>query len=171
MTRFALGLCLVVAACGTNAQGDDDTHNPGPDGPPSSGPIQPRAGSWGYSDTPVSNTCPGNVRTGEAGMFVIADVTATGFRIVPGDGTAPFTCNLSNNGAFDCPDRVKDVEDLHPTVDAVITVRAMANGVLSSATAGTGSQMATASCAGGGCTLGGAAFPCSASVSFTIHAL
>jgi hypothetical protein len=165
MARFALGLCLVLAACVTN----NDDPGEDPFDPPPTGDIEPEAGIWSYSDTPISNSCPGNVNVGEAGSFAIEAVTSTGFRIVPNDGTDPFDCTL-DDGEFDCPDRVKDVEDLRPTVDAVITVRARANGQFSSETFGAGEQSADATCEGTQCNAAGNVFPCSASVSFTIRA-
>ena len=164
MTRFALGIALVLVACVNNGGGNgDDVIDPGAD-------VQPVAGAWSYSDTPVSDTCPGDVKTEESGTFAIDSVTAAGFRIVPGDGTDPFACDLSG-GDFNCPDRVKDVEDLRPSVDAVITVHASATGTFSSTAAGTGSQNANATCAGADCDIQGNVFPCSASVHFTIHTL
>lgn len=164
MARIALGLCLVLAACATNNSGDDDPIDPDPPGD-----IEPREGIWSYSDTPISNTCPANIDVGESGSFAIESVTATGFRIIPNDGTDPFDCTL-DDGEFDCPDRVKTVEDLRPSVDAVITVHARANGRFSSSTAGSGSQSADATCEGTQCNIAGNVFPCSASVSFTIRA-
>jgi len=161
MTRIVLGFCLALFACTTNNTPGDDDGGGGP-------PVE---GLWSYSDTPKTNTCPGDVKTEEAGTFAIDQVTATSFRIAPNDGTDPFTCNLSDDGSFfNCPDRVKDVEDLHPDFDAVITVHASASGTLSSPTSGNGSQNANASCAGTDCDAAGNVFPCSASVDFTIHA-
>ena len=167
MTRITLGFVLVLAACLDNG-GSSDPGAPGPG--PGGTPIQPVAGAWSYSDTPVSDTCPGNVDTQEAGTFAIDQVAATGFRIVPNDGTDPFDCTLSGAG-FDCPDRIKTVDDLHPDLDAVITVHGAVNGTFSSSGTGTGSQHANATCVGTDCNAAGNVFPCSASVTFTIHAL
>jgi hypothetical protein len=158
MARIALGITLVLAACtsnGTVADDDDD--------------VVPATGAWSYADTPVSDTCPGDVKTEESGAFAIDQVSAAGFRIIPNDGSDPFTCDLSG-ADFNCPDRVKDIEDLRPSVDAVITVHASATGSFSSDLAGTGSQNANATCAGNDCDIQGDVFPCSASVHFTIHA-
>ncbi len=174
MDRIALGFIFVLAACASNS--GDDT-GPNPDGNTTmgsdsgnNGDVQPRAGAWSYTDAPVSSTCPNNVPTEEAGSFVIDQVTASGFRVVPGDGTDPFPCTLGGGGNFDCPDRVKTVEDLRPSLDAVITVHASASGSFSSATAGTGEQHADATCAGTQCNAAGNVFPCAASVTFTIQA-
>lgn len=175
-------VCLSVCVCACNASqntGDDD-EGPPPDATAGDGPrgdappttIVPRAGTWTYADTPVSNTCPANTPVGEAGTFVIDQVTASSFRIVPGDGTAPFSCNLSG-AAFDCPERASRTEDLTGSgIDAVIAVRARASGTFASSTHGTGDQSATATCSGTQCgVLGANTFPCSASVTFVIDAL
>jgi hypothetical protein len=158
MTRLVLGLCLVLVACATNNPpgGDDD--------------FVPVEGPWSYSDTPKTNTCPGDVDTQESGLFAVADVTGDSFRIIPNDGTDSFTCELLSDNRFNCPDRVKDVEDLRPDFDAVITIHASATGTLTSDTSGNGSQNANASCEGTDCDAAGNVFPCSASVDFTIRA-
>jgi hypothetical protein len=159
MTRLVLGLCLVLVACASNGPTE-----PGGDD------VQPVEGAWSYSDTPKTNTCPGDVDTQEAGLFAIDGVTSSGFTIVPNDSTDPFTCSLSSDGRFNCPDRVKDVEDLRPDFDAVITIHASATGSFDSPQSGAGSQNANASCEGADCDAAGNVFPCSASVDFTIHA-
>ena len=88
---------------------------------------------------------------------------------MPNDGTAPFTCSL-NGSAYNCPDRAAGVQDLRPAVDALITVRAVANGTFSSATRATGRQEATATCAGTQCAATGASFPCTVRVDYVIQA-
>ncbi len=175
--RLVTLAALVLFGCGTNnssskPSGDPDAAvgNPHADAPTTSGSVAPRAGAWRYSDTPVSDTCPSNTPLGEAGTFVIDSLTPSAFRIVPGDGTAAFPCSYDATG-FTCPDRLQHVEDLRPSVDAVIDVHATATGSFSSATHGTGNQSATATCTGTQCNLLGAnAFPCMAKVQFMIDA-
>jgi hypothetical protein len=157
MTRLVLGLCLVLTACTDNTGGNDD-------------PFSPAEGAWSYSDTVKSNTCPGDVDVQVAGAFAITNVTDSDFRIVPNDGTEPFSCDLLSDNRFNCPDRVKSVEDLRPDIDAVITIHASASGTFSSAESGSGSQNANASCEGSDCDAAGDVFPCSASVDFQISA-
>jgi len=175
MSRINLGLVVIVAVAGCGSSSDH--HNPPPDGPTthSDAPqgmssVAPRAGLWDYSDTPVSNTCPPNTPTGQAGSFVIDQLIATSFRITPGDGTPAFPCSYDTAG-FNCPDRLTHVEDLRPGVDAVVSVHAVASGSFSSSTHGTGNQTATATCTGSQCdALGVGAFPCMAKVQFIITA-
>lgn len=150
--------------------GDPDASTMTPHDAPQTSSVAPRAGAWQYSDTPVSNTCPPNTPLGEAGTFIIDQLTPTSFRIVPGDGTAAFPCSYDATG-FSCPDRLSHVEDLRPSLDALIMVHAVASGSFSSSTAGTGNQTATATCSGSQCNvLGANAFPCMAKVSFVITA-
>jgi hypothetical protein len=182
MTRIALiGLALAIAAaCTVNNHGDDDDNGPGRDGGTGSGtdggpdsgspgtPISPSAGLWTYRETtPVSSTCRTDVAHFEGGNFVIDQVVSAGFRIVPGDGTSPFTCS-SNGAQFNCPDRIAFVQDNRPSVDAVLTVHGTVTGTLSDTTHGTGQQAATVDCVGTQCALFGT-LPCQFTVSFVIQ--
>src|SRR5215475_8767664 len=149
MTRRALVGFLFVTGCVINKA--DNPPNPdgnqhGSDG--TIGSVVPQGGVWHYDEvTPVSNTCGSNITQFEDGNFVIDQASLAGFRIVPADGTAPFQCSLSGTG-FDCPNRADRVEDLRPSVDAVVTVHATANGNFQSSTHGTGQQHANLSCGG-----------------------
>ena len=175
MTRIALlGLALALTsapACGVTA---GPPGNPsggptgGPTGPSGGGSISPRGGSWAYGEvTPVSSTCSMNTPHGQDGDFVIDQASASSFRIVPGDTTAPFTCT-TNGAKFSCPNRASLVMDV-PGVDATITVHATASGTFSDTTHATGSQQATVDCAGSQCALIGP-LPCNFAVNFEIHA-
>ncbi|MEJ7600541.1 MAG: hypothetical protein WKG01_21725 [Kofleriaceae bacterium] len=171
MIRIAwLAVFTTVVACGGNGTNDDD--NPSDGGPGSDGPsnaIRPRAGGWHYVEsTPVSSTCPTSTPSGEYGDFVIDEVGAASFRVVPADGTAPFTC--TSTSGFDCPDRATAMRDYRPTIDAVISAHATADGTFSSPVRGTGRQHVTVSCAGTQCTALGNTFPCSIEVAFVIEA-
>ena len=178
MSRIAClaATAIALVACNTQGSGpgddDDDDEVPKVDGSMPNDPVQPKAGGWHYAETtPISSTCPANTPTGANGNFVIDQVTAASFHVVPNDGTAPFTCTLSG-GQFDCPDRAAATEDYRPQVDAVLTAHATADGTLTSTTRATGRQRATVSCAGTQCdALGPNTFPCSAEVSFVIEAL
>ena len=182
MTRIApIGLALAIAVACTvnNNTGDDDDGNGSNgmgtgtgsgtgSGSGSAGtPISPTAGAWTYSETMrVSSTCRTDIAHFEGGAFVIDQVVAASFRIVPGDGTAPFTCT-SNGAQFSCPDRVT-FTDRPPGVDAVLTVHGTVTGTLSDSTHGTGQQGATVDCVGTQCALFGT-LPCQFTVSFAIH--
>ncbi|MCW5807723.1 MAG: hypothetical protein KIT31_35550 [Deltaproteobacteria bacterium] len=158
--------CLLLAACtASSPRGDDDDDDTDP--PP--GDVIPSAGTWRYNEVvPVSGTCPTQITQVEAGDFVIDQTSATGFRIVPDDGTAPFRCSLAARGAFDCPDRAAFTRDLRPSLDAVVDAHAVADGTFASPAAGAGRQMATVACTGSQCGALGAAFPCTFSVDFRI---
>jgi hypothetical protein len=172
-----LGLALALTsapACGVTAAppGNPSGGPTGPSGGPTGGPtgdsISPRGGSWSYGEvTPVSSTCSMNTPRGHEGDFLIDQVSASNFRIVPADSTAPFIC--STNGAkFSCPNRASLVMDV-PGVDATITVHATASGTFSDTTHATGSQQATVDCAGSQCGIVGP-LPCTFAVNFEIHA-
>ena len=172
MLRIAYLALFLLAACSDDGGTDNDPTDggPGSDGAGSDTSIRPRAGGWHYVEsTPVSSTCPGNAPTGEYGNFVIDQVGATSFRVVPGDGSAPFTC--TSTSGFACPDRATAMQDYRPTVDAVVTARATADGTFSSPTRGTGRQHVTVSCAGTQCNVLGATFPCAVEVAFVIETL
>jgi hypothetical protein len=161
MSRLLLVCFVFAAACVNNGpmSGGDDT----PD-PPSN--ISPRAGSWYYAEsTAVRSSCKQAVQ-GEEGEFAITDVTASGFRVLPNDGTSPFTC-LLNGADFDCPDRAWDTEDLSG-LDATVTVHGTADGTFSSAARGVGQQHATVTCSGSDCSSLG--LPCTFDVDFVIAA-
>ena len=165
-------LCLALVACsndnnGSNMNGDDA---PSPDAMQQTPPVTPRTGAWDYDQvTPVSNTCPGNLQQTGTGAFAIDQSSSSSFHVIPNDGTAPFTCNLTGS-AYNCPDRAAGVQDLRPAVDAVITVRAIANGTFSSSTRATDRQEASATCAGTQCSATGASFPCMVKVDYVIQA-
>jgi hypothetical protein len=174
MTRIALlGLALALTsapACGvTSAAPGNPTGPSDPSGDPSGGgTISPRSGSWAYGEvTPVSNTCSMNTPRGQNGDFLIDQVSASSFRIIPADSTAPFTCRTTG-AKFSCPNRASFVMDV-PGVNATITVHATASGTFSDTTHATGSQQATVDCAGAQCALVGP-LPCTFAVNFEIHA-
>jgi hypothetical protein len=174
MTKRLLLVCFALSACSNDG---GSMMNNGDDAPPIDGsnnnnntPVKPQVGAWDYdSVTPVSNTCPGNLQMGGIGAFAIDASSTTDFHVVPNDGTASFTCTL-NGSAFTCPDRAAAVQDLRPTVDAVITMRATAQGTFTSSTRATGRQDATATCAGTQCSATGVTFPCMATVDYVIRA-
>jgi hypothetical protein len=166
LVRLAL---VLFSACtnGGGGGGGDDTQSPPVDAPPTNGSVTPQTGTWRYANTtPVSSTCPGNIMQ-TPGSFVIDQSSTTSFHIVPGDGTAPFTCTL-NGKAFDCPDRAAGEEDYRPGLDLVATFRAQAAGTFSSATRATGRQKATVTCTGSACMAIGT-FPCTIEVDFEIQ--
>jgi hypothetical protein len=161
-------VCLVLAGC-SNGDGDD-MPGPGPDASPTNDPVTPKTGAWEYNEvTPVSSTCPQSISQGGTGNFGITSSSTAGFHVVPNDGTAPFDCNLTGK-AFNCPDRAAAMQDLRPQIDAVLTARAVADGTFSAATAASGSQQATVTCAGTQCNATGAQFPCTFKVNFKIRA-
>jgi len=175
--RFALIASLVTGCVTHDNKGDDVGDDGGGSGSGSGqgsgsgsggGSISPTAGSWYYDEvTQVATTCPTGVNHGEAGDFSIDQVVAAGFRVIPVDGTDPFTCSLTGK-SFDCPNRASFTQG-YP--GATVTVHSTATGVFSAANRATGHQDATVDCVGTGCAaLGGTAFPCTFKVHFTIAA-
>ena len=177
MSRIAIigvALSLSLSACVlevNDADGDIDGSGDGSDdGSDTDILIAAQEGRWFYEETtPVSSTCPTNLDTGEEGHFLIAQSSTAGFRVIPNDGTDPFPCTLSG-AKFSCPERASHVEDFRPSVDAVVTVHAIANGTLSSSTRATGRQQATVDCAGSQCGSFGASLPCAFTVDYVIRA-
>ena len=171
MSNRLLLVCLALSAC-NNSNGPENTGDDAPpiDGSTDNTPVTPRVGAWDYdSVTPISNTCPASLRDGGTGAFAIDASSSTSFHVIPNDGTASFTCTL-NGSAYDCPDRAAAVQDLRPGIDAVITMRATARGTFSSESRATGTQDATATCAGTQCSATGVTFPCMAKVDYVIRA-
>jgi hypothetical protein len=191
MIRFAfVGVALAVfAGCVNNGPGDDqgDGSDNGSDkgsgsgsgsgggsngsgsgsGSGGGGAISPRAGAWLYGEiTPVSTTCGPSTPTGEAGPFAIDQVVPASFRIIPGDGTAAFTCTTTG-AKFSCPNRASFVKDYRPGLDAMLTVHATATGTFSDVDHATGRQTATVDCAGSQCGVVGT-LPCGFTVDFKI---
>lgn len=168
-------IALVATACVADQNRDGDNHGTGSgsgsgSGSSSGGDAAPRAGVWHYTGvTLVSNTCDQSINRGEAGNFGIDQVVATSFRVIPDDGTAPFTC-MRLNSAFTCPDRASFVDDYRPGLDAVIAVHVTADGTFSSTTRATGSQDGTIDCAGTQCAVLGT-LPCTFTQDFVIQAL
>src|ERR1043166_955062 len=96
------------------------------------------------------------------------DQVISSLRITPSDGTAAFLG--SETGAkFSCPNRASFVADLHPSIDAIVTVHATATGTFSDPDRAMGTQQATVDCAGSRCAAVGP-LPCSFTVNFGIHA-
>ncbi len=172
ITSFALVASLVTGCIihddRSDDTGDDTTSDAGIGSGSSGGAISPTAGSWYYDEvTQVATTCPTGVNHGEAGDFAIDQIAAASFRVIPVDGTDPFTCSLTGK-AFDCPNRASFVQG-YP--NATVTVHSTATGVFSTASRATGHQDATVDCVGTGCAaLAGTAFPCTFKVHFTIAA-
>jgi hypothetical protein len=190
ITSLGLVLAFAVSACVVNGKadggsGDDDSTGGGDTGGGDtgggdtgggshggggSGNAAPQIGGWNYTGvTLVTNTCNQRINRGEAGNFAIDQVAASSFRIVPNDGTAPFTCTLSRSG-FSCPNRASSVQDGRPSVDAVLTVHVTADGTFSDATHGTGRQAGTVDCVGTACSALGT-LPCTFTQDFAIRAL
>jgi len=154
---------VALAATGCVIEHNSDPH---PDGSISE-PVIPRAGSWYYAEiTPVSNTCGAQIGQAENGSFAIDQTSATGFRVLPQDGSDPFLCSLSGS-AFNCPDRAAGSRDLG-TIDATVYYRATAHGTFSNPIRATGSQQATVTCMGTQCNALGVTFPCNFSVNYVI---
>jgi hypothetical protein len=167
MTRihFIALACAISAGCVAGPAQDD---SPDLDAVESDLSIVPAAGGWVYGElTPVSGTCNGGVVHGESGPFTLDTVTTTSFRVIPNDGTIPFTCSYSN-GQFNCPNRATATIDLRPTTDAVATVRVTATGAMSDSHHALGKQDAVVSCVGTGCGVIGPN-PCGLIVNFSVH--
>ena len=132
--------------------------------------ISPLAGTWTYGElTPVSTTCNTTLAQGESGPFAIDTVTASSFRVVPNDGTVPFTCTSGANGQFNCPNRATGKIDLRPSlIDAQLTIRVTATGVFLDNSRARGKQDAVVTCAGTQCSSVGP-MPCGFVVNFAAH--
>jgi hypothetical protein len=169
-TLVCFALALTASACVIH----EDDQGPGTNPPPpNNGSVTPHSGRWFYDETtPISSNCPSIIDEGQgAGPFGIDQSSLAGFRVLPEDGTAPFLCTLSGTG-FDCAERAAHTEDYRDNgIDAVVTIRATAQGTFSSASRASGRQDATVSCTGTQCAAyGGAALPCDFAVDFIVQA-
>lgn len=166
MSKQLVGLMVTfVAATACVNHTGDDTHDP--DGGIIGHPVTPETGVWSYDAvTRTSNDCNAAINADSPGNFLIVTSSATTFHVDPNDGQPVFDCSLSN-GSFDCPNRIADVQDFRPTVDAVATVHVDADGSFSSSTHGTGAQKATVDCIGASCAAYGP-WPCHFQQNFAI---
>ncbi len=163
-------LGLVPFACSDSDESDDDDDDNG-----GGGTIEPASGEWEFDGDPSDNEAC-SVEESDLGdpdgVFTIANNGDGTLTVTPDDGTDPFDCDL-NGAKFDCPDRYSDEIDID-LVEATITIKATASGTFSSNTEMSGTQDATISCAGSGCSTveayAGVTFPCDASQTFTATA-
>jgi len=163
MSLIALALAI-TSGCAMDAPDDTDT-----DTAEAAITISPIAGTWTYGElTPVSGNCSTSLAQGESGPFIVDTVTSTSFRVVPNDGTVPFTCSSLANQKFGCPNRAIVVQDLRPTLDAVVTVRVTATGTFSDGSHALGKQDAAVSCVGTQCSQLGT-MPCGFVDNFSVH--
>src|SRR5258708_7646598 len=101
ITLVALALAVTSGCVVDAGDGEADT-----DSIESDITILPLAGTWIYGPvTPLSTTCSTSIAQGESGPFTVDTVTASTFRVIPNDGTAPFTCTSLANSKFGCPNR------------------------------------------------------------------
>jgi hypothetical protein len=156
---------LSLTACVTN-EGELDTSSV-----ESAVTVLPVAGTWDYGEiSTVTGTCNVKFRQFEDGAFNIDSVSGSTFRVVPRDGTAPFTCTSNVNGGFTCPNRAAATISLLPFVDARITARATATGVFSTTRLVTGKQDLAITCVGSACPFIGPS-PCGYVANFSAHKL
>lgn len=171
MTRMAfvalVGLVLgVTSACVTDMEQDAKIESV-----ESAVTISPVAGSWDYTEiSSVSGTCNAKFKQFEDGAFTIDTVTATSFRIVPRNGTPPFTCNTNTAGGFTCPNRATLSLSFRPLVDISLTMRATATGLFAHNRQATGKQDLVITCSGSACPLVGPS-PCGYVVNFNVRKL
>lgn len=111
----------------SSSSGADGSSEGGSD--PTEGGAGPEAGQWVYIDQGATeNDCTflENPSQG-AGDFEVENPGDGTFRIVPGDGTDPFECELSEGGSFECDERY--VESItQPGIDASLDVLISADG-------------------------------------------
>ncbi len=143
----------------------------GGDSDPTEGGAGPEAGAWVYIDQGATeNDCTflENPSQG-AGDFVVENPGDGTFRIVPGDDTDPFECDLSGGGNFECDERF--VESItQPGVDASLEVLVSADGTTTT-NAMDAVQRGRIVCEGADCgaaeALLGTTLPCSFVIPFT----
>jgi hypothetical protein len=103
------------------------------------------------------------------GDFVVENPGDGTFRIVPGDRTDPFECEMSSGGMFECDERY--VESItQPGIDASLDVLVSADGTTTS-NAMNGAQRGRIVCEGSDCDAAeaflGATLPCTFVIPFT----
>jgi hypothetical protein len=133
--------------------------------------VLPVAGSWDYKETStVSGTCNAKFRQFEDGAFTVDSVTSTGFRIVPRNGTPPFSCLVNTSGGFNCPTRAALNLSFRPVVDVALNMRASATGVFVNNRLVLGKQNLVINCTGSHCPIVGPS-PCGYLVNFEARKL
>jgi len=156
---------------GDSDGGDGPGGGDGGDGP--GGDAEPRTGAWEYSEyTPVTNDCGLDDEWGNGGGgFGIVNHGDGTFTVLPNDDTDPFDCEIEG-GAYFCSDRAHQ-EAADPGLDATLIAHATVEGSFSSDVRGSGTQVATITCAGGDCAIveaaTGADFPCQFEVDFVVE--
>ncbi len=166
MTRISLVALVLAAASGCAIDSADagDTESI-----ESAVTIRPLAGTWTYSEiAPISTNCNTNAVHLSIKSFTVDTVAASSFRIVPSNGTAPFTCTISASSAFSCPNRAPVSVDLRPSTDAQLTLHLTATGVFSDSSHALGKQDAAVSCVGSQCNKV-APMPCGFVDDFSAH--
>lgn len=139
----------------------DDTGSPG-------GADTPAEGTWLYSETGnTTNDCDFIEEPTNGWGEYRVEHDGDGFRVVPGDETAPFDCN-AGDGQFECPERLQDeMSEGGSTLRAFVQVV----GTLPDEDQMLGTQQGRIECEGADCGLAeqvlGTSFPCSFSVEFT----
>jgi hypothetical protein len=170
MTRIApVGLLLAaVSACMTTMNGGDGIGSGSESGTGSA--ISPRAGAWiSGKSTVVSNTCATQPQDDDGAFSsMIEQVAPTSFRVVPDDGTAPFTCTTSD-AQYSCPNVASLAMDYHPSFDAVLTIHAAATVTLTDSSHGSVRLETTLDCSGMQCGMFGS-LPCSTTFEVPIQA-
>ena len=167
-----LGACS--ANGGDDGTGDDGGGDDGGGDDGSSTRVEPGSGVWHYTEvTPIGNDCDLSDRYGDNGDFGLLNHGNRTFTIEPNDGGGTFSCTMSGDANFDCPDRGTITEDFTSQgYNAVLTVRARAEGTFANAAAADGIQAADVSCAGSDCALAatviGTSLPCTFSVDFHV---
>lgn len=153
----------------SSGSGADESSGGGSD--PTEGGAGPEAGPWVYIDQGATeNDCTflEDLSQG-AGDFVVDNPGDGTFRIVPGDGTDPFECELSAGGSYECDERF--VESIaQPGIDASLDVLISADGTTTSNSM-EGDQQGRIVCEGADCgaaeALLGTTLPCSFVIPFT----
>jgi len=116
----------------SSSSGADESSGGGSD-PTEGGAAGPEEGPWVYIDQGATeNDCTflENPSQG-AGDFVVENPGDGTFRIIPGDDTDPFECELSDGGNFECDERYAE-SITQAGVDASLDVLISADGTTTS---------------------------------------
>lgn len=169
-TLFLVLSCLAPAGCGDDGGGGDGDGDGDGDVDAAGPSVAPRTGTWDYDEYDTTGgSCDLSSQLNSDGQFGLVYEGGALFQIIPGDGTAPFNCNLSG-ASFDCPDRATATYS-EQGVDALVSGQARVDGNFATAESASGVQTVDVACTGSDCavvaTALGTSFPCTFEADFT----
>lgn len=150
MMRIGIaGLVFALSAgCALSHPDDDDVLATGTI--ESAVTVLPVQGFWLYEELPpITTNCDTDVPRAETDLVFVTHLSATSYRVTPGEGRPSYTCTLIN-AQFNCPDRRTTEIDIFG-LDADLTFQSSATGLYADSRRGTGKVDVGVTCSGFHC--------------------